>query len=257
MADDIIRAKETEAILAFVSETVAARRLRGRNPARHRKLVIVDAGCGNGYTLTRLAELFPEHQYIGIEQNDRLRALAKKQLEDSRVQVIPGDIRDPNSVCVDPGSADVLICQRVLINILDLADQKRALKTLAELVRPGGALMFIETFRCGFDNLNDARAELSLEPLPPPAHNLPLPEDFFEQAGLISIDPGRFGFSENALSSHYFVSRVLFPAALKVLNKDLKRNAHFIRFLSAALPDGIGNYAPLKLKTLTKRTRRR
>jgi len=246
MADDIIRGKETEAILGFVAGMAATRGQRNGG------LVVVDAGCGNGYTLRRLVERFPEHQYVGIEQNDKLRSIAGKVLKNTAVHVMAGDIRDLSSISAASGPADVLICQRVLINIMDVGHQKRALSNLVEMVRPGGALIFIETFQWGLDNLNAARAELSLQPIPPPVHNLPLPQEFFNDAGLIGIDSGKFGFSENSLSTHYFVSRVLYPALLKALGTALKRNAHFIRFLSEALPEGVGDYTPLRIKAFAK-----
>lgn len=254
MEDGVIRAKETDAILSFVAGIAADRQWSARDSAEN-ALAIVDAGCGNGYTLKCLAERFPRYHFLGIEQNEKLRAIAKKQLEHTRARVVAGDIREPASLFAEHASADILICQRVLINQLDLNHQKQALRNVIELVKPGGAMIFIETFRSNLESLNAARAEFALEPIPPPMHNLPLPEDFFDQPEITRTDPSKFGFTENTLSTHYFVSRVLYPALLKSVNMELKRNSHFIQFFSKALPDGVGEYAPLKINTFVKRSR--
>ncbi len=260
MADEIIRAKETDAILGFVAEVARAWRSdfstnsgNARRPNRDSDLLVVDVGCGNGYTLRCLAECAPAHHYTGVEPNDRLRAIAKKQVENTSVRIIRGDIRNLSSVGVDAGSVDILICQRVLINLLDIKDQKLALKNIVELAKPGAALIFIESFRSGLDNLNAARAEFSLEPIPPASHNLPLPDSFFDDPNLVRIDFSGTHFSENVLSTHFFVSRVLHEIAIKSTGTELKRNSHFVRFLSAALPDAIGDYSPLRIKRLMKR----
>jgi hypothetical protein len=34
--------------------------------------------------------------------------------------------------------------------------------------------------------------------------------------------------------------------------KGFIRNSHFVRFFSAALPDGIGDYSPLRIHTFEK-----
>ena len=44
---------------------------------------------------------------------------------------------------------DLIICQRVLINLLNKNDQKKALRNLIEIVKTGGTLLFIETFKSG------------------------------------------------------------------------------------------------------------
>src|SRR5262245_38781008 len=66
MADDITRRIETNAILSFVSSSVS-------------KGPVADVGCGNGYTLSRLAESFPHLNLVGFEPNGALRNLAKSR----------------------------------------------------------------------------------------------------------------------------------------------------------------------------------
>lgn len=244
MADEIIRETETEVINNFVEVGHQDMNFDG---GTDRGLTVADVGCGNGYTLRQLNERQPEHTYFGVEHNDELRALAEKN---QAALIMRGDLRDPSSIDIKPGSIDVLICQRVLINLMDPIDQKKGLETCIGLVRPGGRVLFIEVFQSGLDRLNDARAEWGLSPIPAAHHNLPLPDDFFEHPELETCSM----LNRHKLSKHYFVTRVMHDLFLHLYKGDAEfiRNSHFVRFFSAALLEA-GNYAPLQFVALKKR----
>jgi SAM-dependent methyltransferase len=246
MADEIIRNRETAAIIEFVAG--AAREPRSAAPP-----TVLDVGCGNGYTLKRLATELPGCTYLGIEYNDRLRALAAEQTGGLRdVRVLPGDIRARSSLEVTDGQVDVLVCQRVLINLLSRADAQLALDNLVSLVRSGGRMLFIESFDAALARLNEARAEFGLEAIPPAHHNRYLEEDFFVRP---ELEPIELGVPRNALSTHYYVTRVLHAALCQGLQREFLRNSHFVKFLSAALPAGVGDFAPLQFRGFVRRTR--
>jgi SAM-dependent methyltransferase len=248
MADEFVRRRETETILNFVRAVA-----RRATPAvRNTGLTIVDIGCGNGYTLRQLSEAIPGHGYIGIEFNAALRTLAIEQ-NAKHARVIAGDIRDLSTIGVERNSVDILICQRVLINLMVEKDQKKALDNVLSLVRPGGALLFIEAFREGLQNLNDARAEFGLAPIEPAIHNLYLNGDFFLHRDLKPADFLDWNIETNFFSTHYYISRVLhevFNVAAGVTER--RRNSHFVRFWSAALPAAIGDYSPLRIYSFVK-----
>lgn len=241
MADEIIRGTETDAILTFVQ--AAAR-------SDHR-LLIADVGCGNGVTLGVLGPRFPDHDFLGLELSDDLRALAGQRVASAdlgNVTVAKGDIRQPGFTGERP--LDVVICQRVLINLLDEDDQKAALRNIVDAVTPGGSLLFIEAFQSGLDRLNEARAEFELRPIPPAHHNIYLEDNFFDRAGLQRFDHLDWLIPPNVLSTHYYVSRVLYPTLLD--GKPLKRNAHFIMMMSKALPQAVGDFAPVRILAFRK-----
>jgi SAM-dependent methyltransferase len=242
MADEITRTKETDAIVAFVGDV-----LRG-GTARQ---TIVDVGCGNGFTLSKLAAFYPGHTFIGVEQSDDLRGLADSRFHggDAEVRILAGDIRDADFL--GGIQADVLVCQRVLINLLDPEDQKQALGNIVKSLRPattwdtGGSSLFIECFKSGLARLNEARDEFGLPPIPPAHHNLYLDDDFFAGTGLVGYrTEGRLP-SADFLSTHYFVTRVLHPILLPP-DKPFTRNSHFVRFFTEALREA-GDFSPLKL----------
>ncbi len=247
MADKITRSTETEAIKQFVAAALERRKQTGETgPA-----TIMDVGCGNGYTLETLSEQFPGHEFLGVEKTDELRALAISRFEsNSSVDIIAGDIRDSN---LSQGCyADILICQRVVINLLDPSDQKDALRNITEAVKVGGAMLFVECFESSLSRLNEARSEFELEPIPSAYHNLYLEDGFFDVDGVSPHSLSSYGFDQpsNFLSTHFYVTRVLHPMMTK--GQPVKRNSEFVNFFSSALKPAAGDYAPLKLVVLDR-----
>lgn len=238
MADAITRRIETNAILTFVRIAISKK-----------DSAIADVGCGNGYTLAELKQHFPQADLTGFEFNAALRAIAEKRFSSGGARILPGDIR--NSKFSSGRKFSVIICQRVLINLLDPRDQKAALDNLVAATEPGGHLIFIEAFTSGLSRLNAARDEFGLPPLPPAEHNIYLPDDFFMDASLTPFSSPDWQVSPNELSTHYFVSRILHPALLGP--RPFVRNSEFVRFFSEALPPAIGDYTQLRILAFTKR----
>jgi SAM-dependent methyltransferase len=251
MADEITRKAETDAIIGFVRESLSCRKAEGLSgPA-----VILDVGCGNGYTLEVLLTNYPEQRYIGIEKTKKLRELAKSRfIYNENVNIRAGDIRDKQFI--ELNSVDILICQRVIINLLDEEDQLLALDNMIGTVVPansyegGGKLLFIEGFKSPLAILNKARSEFDLLPILPAYHNLYLPDNFFDRADIRPFIRDGYLSPSNFLSTHYFISRVLHP--ILTSGKPLKRNSEFVRFFNQALNQFIGEYSPLKLYMFEK-----
>lgn len=244
MADEITRDLETNATISFIDESL--RMLKAKNVSKPAR--IVDVGCGNGYTLQVLSQRHPEQFFLGIEKSEELRELALSRFIDKKnVSILEGDIRDKNFA--RGLTANILICQRVLINLLDIEDQKLALNNIINTVNPptiwhpGGSLLFIEAFLSTLMNLNEARNEFDLPPIYPAHHNLYLPDNFFETSRLKPFSTAA-NLPSNLLSTHYYVSRVLHPLFAK--DKPFKRNSEFVKFFTHALKENIGDYSPSK-----------
>lgn len=249
MADETTRAIETSAILEFVSDVVRRHKSAGRS---EKPLRLCDVGCGNGYTLERISAEFPDIACSGLELSDPLRQIASDRLNQVKsVEVARGDVRDADFA--GGRSFDAIVCQRVLINLLDRADQKVALRNIIGALAPGGSVLFIEAFEAELGLLNKARAEFELGPIPPAEHNLYLPDDFFDEPELSVYRSDGFKVPTNVLSTHYFITRVLLPAMLG--SGRFIRNSEFAKFFSAALPTGIGNYSQLKVCAFQKVSR--
>ncbi len=242
MADTTTRSTESEAIIDFVRLAIAE--------MPDRKPKIAHLGCGNGYTLGLLAEQAPNASYLGLEKSPDLRALAQSRFVGAggeNVAILEGDIRNASTL---PDDADVIFCQRVLINLLDPEDQTLALDNIVNTARPGARLLFIEAFDSSLARLNTARAEFDLPAIPPAHHNLYLGDDFFDRPGLAPFSSPEWDWPDNFLSTHYFVSRVLHPVALA--DRPFIRNSEFVRFFSSALPPAVGDYSQLKLRCFTR-----
>lgn len=246
MEDEYIRDGETRAIHRLVE--LASKTTAGT-------LRVLDVGCGNGYTLRTLAErirnggIAGSIELLGIEKNPDLNRLAIRMNEGLPAAISGGDILRAETLKVDRASVDVCISQRVIINLMDLADQRAALANLISLVKPGGYLLFIECFQEGLDNLNDARKEFNLGPNTPAAHNLYLPPDFFNISELIEASPEHWNVPATLFSTHYYVQRVL-QSALR--GSVIDRNSNFVRFFSEALPVAVGDYSPIRIHCFRK-----
>lgn len=247
MLDTVVRDRETQLVVQFSGR--ALERLQARQTAK-RRLSVCDMGCGNGYTLEVLTRHFPEQMFTGFEFTASLRELAKARFSRmANVSILPGDIRRLRGY---DDRFDVVICQRVLINLLHRRDQYTALRHLIRLLRPGGFLLSIEAYVEPLENLNAARAEFGLAPLKMARHNLYLRSSVFDRER--SLEPVPDMAAPNFLSSHFFVARLLHPVALGT-DRPFIRNSHFVRFLSASL-DGraIGDYSPIKSRAFVKVT---
>ena len=218
---------ETEAILASVGLALQAR------PG----LRCLGVGCGSGYTLSVMASRFPSLECLGLEPHPALRELARSR----GLTILEGDIRAPIPVS---SPLDVVLSQRVLINILDLDDQRRALDHVIAAVRPGGMLIAVEAFEPQLEKLNQLRVEVGMDPIAPAFHNRYLPGDFFDHPALEPYpDPLELIPPPTFLSTHYVVTRVLQPW----LVPRVPRNSAFVEFFSAALAPAVGDFSPLKM----------
>lgn len=241
MDNDFVRSEETKFIIKIIKNY-----LKENNNPDLKNTSIMDIGCGNGYTIDVIYNNFKNLNILGLEQNESLLNLAKKKLSNSNVKLAHGDIRDSNSLSEKKN--DIIVCQRVLINLLNYEDQKVALKNIVNSVKMGGVLIFIECLESGLNALNKARAEFKLDPMPPAHHNLYIKDDFFN---LQEIE--KYDFSdENLLSTHYYVSRVLHQSFIENTGQKFVRNTEFVSFFTNSLLKNAGNYSPIKFMSFKK-----
>ena len=237
MPDFVIRETESKSICNVIEAY-----MKGNNISEN-ELKIVDVGCGNGTTLEVLRIKFPTAEITGIEYNHELYKLAKTR---TGVEVYEGDLRDKNKL---PNKRfNVVLSQRVIINIMNHDDQDLALKNLVQIMEPNGLYIAIEAFESGLKLINTAREELGLPGVPMPHHNLHLKEGFFEISELQRVD---LGVPEYFLSTHYYLSYVLYPAIAHANNADFKRDNFMVPFLGKLLPNA-GNFGANRFFTFKR-----
>ena len=239
MADLTTRELELKTIVSCVEHAV---RRHGET------LRLLDVGCGNGYLLAELRARFPGLRLSGRDYSpDMVELAAGRALHECEIR--QGDVR---RLDVADGSVDVVVSERCIINILDEAEQLKAIEELHRVLAPGGIAVVIEAFTDGLDNLNRARTEIGLPPNVVPHHNR-----WFDKDRLLPTVKGLFDIvagddsgaipPRNFLSTHYFISRVLYPA---VTQAEILYNTEFVRFFRFLAPQG--DFSPIQLYLLRK-----
>ena len=239
MLDETTRELEVGAVLQCLTHAV------GGSPSA----TLLEVGCGNGYLLAVIRERFPHLRLTGVDYSPDMLELAEgRKIPDAHVAR-----EDVRSLTLPPDSFDVIVSERCLINLLDASAQVTALYELHRVLRPGGHLVLIEGFTDGLANLNRARGQLGLPDNQVPYHNL-----WFEKERFLEAVQGRFELvgdtngaagvpPSNFLSTHYFISRVFYPA---VTRAEIQYNTDFVKFFRF-LPVQ-GDYSPIQLYFMRK-----
>jgi len=105
--------------------------------------VVVDVGCGSGYSLPKLAQRFAPQQLIGVDIDPEMLAAAGE--EATRAGVGVRLIESPSTrIPLPDGSADLLFCHQTFHH---LVEQEAALAEFLRVLKPGGVLLFAESTR--------------------------------------------------------------------------------------------------------------
>lgn len=201
---------------------------------------VLEIGCGNGYVAQRLVESFNvnldafdfSEELIKIAKNrDLSKAGGKVQFSHQDVLKLEANQK-----------YDLVFTERVLQNLLSWNDQKIALKKIVNSLKKGGLFVMEECFWSGLNNLNAAREELNLDPVPESWHNL----YFYDQEVKDCMgDLGAVFVEENCfLSGYYFGSRIVLPALLpknKAATFKSILNDYFCKLPAA------GDFSPMKI----------
>jgi SAM-dependent methyltransferase len=228
--DDLtIREVEVDSIVRLVRHVI------GDRPAS-----VLELGCGNGHLLQILRERFPAIRLSGSDFSPDMVELARRR-EIAGCEIQREDAR---SLTYATGAFDVVVTERCLINLLEPEGQAAAIREVARVVRPGGHAVLVEAFTDGADHLNRARAELGMPEIPPPFHNRWFDKGWFLAAvgeGFEVVPASDDLPAPNVLSTHYFVSRVLYPA---VTQREILYNTEFVRFFRFLPPHG--EFSPIQ-----------
>ncbi len=244
MPDLVVREKELEAIFHTLQALFGDRK----------DCRILEIGCGNGGLLEKLHKA----GYTELTGMDYLPEFV--ELANSRRLPAVVSVGDARALEYADDSFDVVIAERVIINLKDSEHQRQAFMELHRVLRKPGYAILIEGFEDAWVQSNAARAEFGLPQVPMPAQNRWYKEGEVENwiAGKMRIITEANGIAltpRNFLSSHYFMSRVVHSMLthLRAQAPDHfaapERNSHFARFFGTVLPPH-GNYAPVQFLCL-------
>ncbi len=170
------RAKDTDLQGTYVTMTDRNQRmleideaLRYISPGQ----VILDVGCGNGYSTAIFAK--EAVQILGIDYSDAMIARAKR--EHGHIPNITFEVRDILSpLPYVEKTFGVAVAQRCLINLASWENQQKAIEHIARVIKPGGYFIMQEGTRQGREGLNQLREKMGLPRMPDVEFNSDLDE---------------------------------------------------------------------------------
>ena len=127
---------------------------------------VLEAGCGNGFTTARLRRLVAHVD--AFDYSGEMIARARSTYGEENNRFVQDNVLEPQSIA---GPYDAVLCTRVLINLRNLDEQRRAIQALAGLVAPAGRLILTEGFSDGFAGLTALRGAIGLPPVEPAGIN--------------------------------------------------------------------------------------
>ncbi|NEW53375.1 class I SAM-dependent methyltransferase [Nocardia cyriacigeorgica] len=105
--------------------------------------VVLDAGCGSGWSSVALAKAFPAARVVGVDLDTASVAEARRNVESEglsdRVRVVEANSADGRALQAAAGAR----CQLVTVfeALHDMGEPVRALAAFAEVLAPGGAVL--------------------------------------------------------------------------------------------------------------------
>jgi len=166
---------------------------------------LLDIGCGNAEATIQYAKKV--RSCLAIERSDHLLHKAQQVVAESEINNITIQQGDVLEMVDSVGQYDVIVTQRVLINLASWEDQKLAIHNIHRTLKPGGRYIMVENTNDAFSALNDLRIQAELDPIAQHWHN-----HFFDYDELMAFMKGKFQLVEfHDFSFYYFLTRIYVP----------------------------------------------
>lgn len=105
--------------------------------------VVVDVGCGSGYSLPKLVQRFRPRELVGIDIDPQMLHVAREEAR--RAGIEPRLVEGSSTrMPLQDASADLLLCHQTFHH---LVEQEDALREFLRVLKPGGVLLFAESTR--------------------------------------------------------------------------------------------------------------
>lgn len=170
---------------------------------------ILDIGCGSGTLAFFLASNF-DVDITGCDFSPRMIEQAELDMtklgfDKKKMRFHVEDVtKILNSSTLENSKFDIVITERVIINLDSWEEQKKAIQDIMNFVKPNGSYLMCENLQDGLDNLNILRNKMNLETIKQPWHNRYLVESEVDEINNVTI-ADKIDFS----STYYFFSRII------------------------------------------------
>jgi SAM-dependent methyltransferase len=238
MQDETIRRLESQFILSEIDDFIKRHELFPR---------ILELGCGNAYLLSLIQKNYPGILQTGLEFSPELCSIAQAR-KLPYTKILHADMRKIEEF--PHGLYDIVITQRSVINLSNWEEQKRVLKTIYQKLNFPGRYICVESYMEPWRDLNTARKEVHLPPLKPSIQNVYLKDKSRKLLLKLGLFKRRTNISENALSSHFFHSRVIHPL-IRPQGARLK-STQLVRHLDETRAVWSRAYSPILLRSYEK-----
>jgi ubiquinone/menaquinone biosynthesis C-methylase UbiE len=203
-------------------------------------LKVLEAGCGNGYVAEQFARAL-DVQLDAFDFSPEMIAVAQsRDLSGDK-----GNVRFWQQDVLEFEASeeyDLVFSERCIQNLATWDEQKLDLWNLVGALTPNGRYVMLESFWTGLNNLNSAREEIGLDPIPESWHNRFFDEsetrEFMASLGCSVIEENCF------LSGYYFGSRVLLPGLMPA-GKEITSKSILNDFFVGLAPSG--DFSPMKI----------
>lgn len=105
--------------------------------------LVVDVGCGSGYSLPKLAQRFAPRDLVGVDIDPQMLEVARGEAARAGANVRLLESSSTRMPLAD-GSVDLLFCHQTFHH---LVEQEAALAEFLRVLKPGGLLLFAESTR--------------------------------------------------------------------------------------------------------------
>jgi len=210
---------------------------------------LLDAGCSNGFTTL---EILKNHKVRieGIDYSQKAIELAQSQKENNLLGQVNFSSGNILFLPYEDQTFDKVYTIRTMINLPTFSMQKKAIKELHRVLKPGGQYLMSEAFTSGLHNLNKLRSLANLQPLTVPSFNL-----YLEETPLQEFLSDLFDIQEisNFSSLYYVASRFVRYLTIDSNESDSYVN-HFNNFFKKITPNSqAGDFGVQKLYVLRKK----
>jgi ubiquinone/menaquinone biosynthesis C-methylase UbiE len=181
---------------------------------------VLDIGCGNGVTAFHFLDK-ANIKITGLDFAEKMIEDANRRLKERGTPEVVagfyvGDVRDLSGTSeIANKQYDVIITERVLINLSSWEEQESALRSIVERLAPNGVYLMCENLEEGLNNINRARTVTGLSEIEMPWHNR-----YLREKEIRGVDFAELVEYRDFSSIYYFLSRVVNAWIAKASNSE-------------------------------------